>query len=348
MGLPWLDDDHASLQFGSPRIFTHMDGTIVETQLEDLRPECLLMSSTKVQKLMRKTRRSRGRNAEFYVIELTPTAEQPTEFHTGEELTREQRDNFRSLLCEDFLELLQHVDSPLVSRQWDHPVETTGPMKRQWLNRLSPAERAELNRQLKDAVNASLILPIYSEFGSPILFVRKADASIRLCIDYRGLNEVTRKDAYPLLRVDDTLNELKDVNFYTHFDLACGFWQVRVRNQDIHKTAFQTLDGLMEWVAMPFGLCNAPATFHRIINDILREFIHKFVTVYLDDVCKYSCTLHEPLEHMRIVLQRFTEEGLKLRLKKCFFGLQEMEYLGYTMSASKISVSTKKVEAVSY
>jgi hypothetical protein len=219
------------------------------------------MSSTKVQKLMRKTRRSRGRNAEFYVIELTPAAEQPTDFHTGEELTSDLRDNFRSLLYDDFPEILQPVDSPRVSREWDHPIETTGPMRRQRLNRLSPAERVELNRQLKDVVDAGLIRPNYCAFGSPILFVRKADGSLRLCIDYRGLNEVTRKDAYPLPRVDDTLDELKYANFYTHLDLASGFWQVRVRDKDIHKPAFETPDGLMEWVAMPFGLCNALATF---------------------------------------------------------------------------------------
>jgi hypothetical protein len=119
-----------------------------------------------------------------------------------------------------------------------------------------------------------------------------------------------------------------------------------VRDKDIHKTAFQILDGLMEWVAMPFGLCNAQATFQRMTNDILRDFLHKFVTVYLDDVCIYSRTLKKHLEHLRLVLQRFKEEGLELRLQKCFYGLQEMEYSGYTVSASKSSVSTKKVEAV--
>jgi hypothetical protein len=167
-----------------------------------------------------------------------------------------------------------------------------------------------------------------------------------LCIDYRGLNEVTRKDVYPLPRVDDTLDELKDANIYTHLDMASGLWQVRVRDKDIHKTAFQTPNGLMEWVVMPFGLCHAPATFQRMMNDILQDFLHKFVIVYLDDVCIYSRTLEEYLEHLRLVLQRFKEEGLKLRLKKCFFGLQEMEYMGYTVSAGNISVSTKKVEAV--
>jgi hypothetical protein len=95
-----------------------------------------------------------------------------------------------------------------------------------------------------------------------------------MCIDYRGLHEITRKDTYPLPRVDEILDELKDANFYTHLDLACGFWQVRVRDEDIHKTGFQTPNGLMEWVAMPFGMCNALATFQRMMNDNLREFLY--------------------------------------------------------------------------
>jgi hypothetical protein len=120
---------------------------------------------------------------------------------------------------------------------------------------------------------------------TPILFVRKIYGSLRLCIAYRGLNEVLRKNAYPFPRVDGILNELKDANFYTHLDLASGLWQVRVRDQNVHKTAFHTLDGLMEWVAMPFGLCIAPPTVQRMMNDILHDFLHKFASVYLDDVC---------------------------------------------------------------
>jgi hypothetical protein len=181
------------------------------------------MSSSKILKLMRKTRRSRGRNVGFSVIYTSPATEQPAEFHIGEELSAKQREHFRSLLYDDFPELLQPLDSPHVSRQWDHSINMIGPMKRQRLSILSQAERAELNRQLKDALEVGLIRTSHSKFGSPILFVRKVDASLRLRIDYRDLNEITRKDAYPLLRVDDTLDELKDANFYTHFDLAHGF-----------------------------------------------------------------------------------------------------------------------------
>jgi hypothetical protein len=200
-------------------------------------------------------------------------------------------------------------------------------MNRQRLNLLSPPKRVELNLQLKDAVDAGLIRPIYSEFGSPNFFVRKIDGPLRPCIDCLGLNEVTCKVAYSLPLVDDTLDELEDATFYTHLDLASSLWQVRVRDQDIHKKAFQTRNGLMESVAMPFGLFNTPATFQRMMNAILRVFSHKFVTVYFDVVCIFSRTLEEHLEHLRLVMPLFKEEGLKLRLKKCFFGLHEMEYI---------------------
>jgi hypothetical protein len=164
-------------------------------------------------------------------------------------------------------------------------------MKRQRLNTLSHAYRDELNRHLNDAMEARMIRPSYSEFGSPISFVRKADGSLRLCIDYRGLNEVTRKDAYPLPRVDDTLNELNDANFYIHLDLAPGFWQVRVRDHDVHKTAFQTHDGLMEWVVMPFGLCNAPATFQGMMHGILRDF---YISSLLSTSMTFDCLYLHP------------------------------------------------------
>jgi hypothetical protein len=150
------------------------------------------MSYGKIQKLIRKTRRNKGRNPEFYAIHSSPAAEQPAEFHIGEDITAKQRENFRSLLYDDFPELLQQVDSPLLSRHWDHPIDTSGPMKRQRLNMLSHAERTKLKRQLKDAMDARLIRPSHSEFDSPILFVRKVYGSLRLCIDYRGLNELTR------------------------------------------------------------------------------------------------------------------------------------------------------------
>jgi hypothetical protein len=169
------------------------------------------MSTGKVQ-----THRSRGRNVAFYVINVTPA-----EFHNGEKLIAHQRQHFRTILYDDFPELLQPVNSPHVSQQTDHPIELIGPMKCHRLNMLSLAECAEISRKLKDAMEVGSIRPCHNEFGSPNVFVRTNDGSFRLDMDYHGLHEVTLKDAYPLMRVDDTLDELKDASFYTH--LAYGF-----------------------------------------------------------------------------------------------------------------------------
>jgi hypothetical protein len=238
------------------------------------------MSSIKIQKLLRKTRRSRGRKAEFYVIELTSAADQPTEFYIGEELTSDQHHNFRSLLYDDFPELLQPLDSPPLSRQWDHPIETARPMKRQRLNILSSAERTELNRQLKDAVDAGLIRPNYSELGSPILFVRRAHGSLRMCTVALMKLRVKMPTHFRVLTTHSMSLKTQTCTLISTSPHAYGkFEYVTI------ISAFQTSDGLMEWVAMPFGMCNAPATFKRMMNDILRDFINKFVTVYLDDVC---------------------------------------------------------------
>jgi hypothetical protein len=121
-------------------------------------------------------------------------------------------------------------------------------------------------------------------------------------MDYRGLNAIARKDVYPLRYVDDTLDELKDANFCTDLDLASEFWQVRVREKDVHKKAIQTPCGSMDWVAMPLGLFNAPSTFHRMMNEILQDILHKLVKVYLDDVRIHCRTLGEHMEHLRLVL----------------------------------------------
>jgi small nuclear ribonucleoprotein (snRNP)-like protein len=124
--------------------------------------------------------------------------------------------------------------------------------------------------------------------------------------------------------VDDTLDELKDTNFSTHLDLASGLWQVRVREEELHKTTFQTPHSLMEWVAIPFGMCNATTTYQHMMNDTQRDFLHKLVTVYLNDVRVYIRTLEEHLEHLRLVLQCLKEDDLKLRR---FFGLQKSTWV---------------------
>ena len=148
-----------------------------------------------------------------------------------------------------------------------------------------------------------------------------------MCIDYRALNKITVKNRYPLPKIDELLDRLHGARYFTKIDLASGYHQIRVRESDIQKTAFVSRYGSFEYMVMPFGLCNAPATFQRVMNTILREGSDKFVLVFLDDILIYSKTLEEHLEYIRAVLGRLREEKFFGRLHKCDFFRTEVEYL---------------------
>ena len=214
------------------------------------------------------------------------------------------------------------------------------------LYRMPPDELKELKRQLDQLLELGLIRPSTSPFGSPILFVKKKDGSLRLCIDYRGLNKVTIKNRYPLPRVDELLDRLHGAQVFSKIDLVSGYFQVRIAEDDIAKTAFRTRYGHYEFTVMPFGLCNAPATFQRMMNDILREHLDSFVIVYLDDILIYSKTKEEHAAHLRQVLTLLRQNQLYAKASKCEFGMPKTEFLGHIVSADGIATDPKKIKAV--
>ena len=167
-----------------------------------------------------------------------------------------------------------------------------------------------------------------------------------MCIDYQALNKITVKNRYPLPKIDELLDRLHGARYFTKIDLASGYHQIRVRESDIQKTAFVSRYGSFEYMVMPFGLCNAPATFQRVMNTILREGLDKFVLVFLDDILIYSKTLEEHLEHIRAVLGRLREEKFFGRLHKCDFFRTEVEYLGFDVGADGIKPSLSKIKAI--
>ena len=185
--------------------------------------------------------------------------------------------------------------------------------------RLSPKEHEELQAQIEDLLAQGHIRPSTSPYGAPVLFVPKKDGRWRMCVDYRALNRQTIRDRYPLPRIDDLLDRLGKAKHFTTLDLATGYHQIAVKNEDIPKTAFRTQRGQFEFVVMPFGVTNAPATFQRMMNSIFKEELDDFVLVYLDDILIFSETLQEHIEHIKTALEKLRTAKLYARLHKCAF-----------------------------
>jgi hypothetical protein len=211
---------------------------------------------------------------------------------------------------------------------------------------LSEAELQVLDEYLKENLSKGYIQPSSSPAGAPILFVKKRDGSLRLCVDYRGLNKVTVKNRYPLPLIGESLDRLRSATVYTKLDLRSGYNLVRIAEGDEWKTAFRSRYGHYEYHVMPFGLTNAPATFQNLMNDVLRDFLDDFAIVYLDDILIFSRTREEHQRHVRLVLERLRANGLFAKPEKCSFHQDEVEYLGYIVSPAGVKMDPKKVSAV--
>ncbi|XP_052728431.1 uncharacterized protein LOC128195237 [Vigna angularis] len=212
--------------------------------------------------------------------------------------------------------------------------------------RMAPAELVELKKQIEELMDKRFIRPSASPWGAPVLLVKKKDGSSRLCIDYRQLNKLTIKNKYPLPRIDDLLDQLQGACVFSKIDLRSGYHQIRVKEGDIHKTAFRSRYGHYEYVVMPFGVTNAPAIFMDYMNRIFRPYLDKFVVVFIDDILIYSKSFDEHEDHLRIVLGVLREKELYAKKSKCEFWMKEIQFLGHVVSAGGISVDPAKVKAV--
>jgi len=179
-----------------------------------------------------------------------------------------------------------------------------------------------------------------------VLFVKKKDGSLRLCIDYRQLNKLTIKNKYPLPRIDDLFDQLKGAGMFSKIDLRSGYHQLRIKEEDIAKTAFRTRYGHYEFLVMPFGLTNAPAVFMDLMNRVFHSYLDQFMVVFIDDILVYSRDRVEHDKHLRIVLQTLRDKQLYAKLSKCEFWLEEVSFLGHVVSSEGIRVDPKKIEAI--
>ncbi|RVW67492.1 Transposon Ty3-I Gag-Pol polyprotein [Vitis vinifera] len=224
-------------------------------------------------------------------------------------------------------------------------VPGTGPMSKAPY-RMAPVELKELKVQLQELLDKGFIRPSVSPWGAPVLFVKKKDGSMRLCIDYRELNKVTVRNKYPLPRIDDLFDQLQGACVFSKIDLRSGYHQLRVRGEDVPKTAFRTRYGHYEFLVMPFGLTNAPAAFMDLMNRVFKPYLDQFVVVFIDDILVYSRSREEHEGHLSIVLQTLRDKQLYAKLKKCEFWLDRISFLGHVVSNDGISVDPGKVDAV--
>lgn len=192
--------------------------------------------------------------------------------------------------------------------------------------RMAPAELKELKAQLDEMLTKGFIRPSTSPWGAPVLFVRKKDGSLRLCIDYRQLNKLTIKNKYPLPRIDDLFDQLRGAVYFSKIDLRSRYHQLKIKESDIPKTAFRTRYGHYEFLVMPFGLTNAPAAFMDLMNRVFKAHLDQFVIVFIDDILIYSKAEEEHKNHLRIVLQLLKDHQLYAKKSKCDFGCKKSNF----------------------
>ncbi|KAA0036157.1 RNA-directed DNA polymerase-like protein [Cucumis melo var. makuwa] len=211
---------------------------------------------------------------------------------------------------------------------------------------MAPPELAELRKQLDELQNARFIRLSKAPYGAPVLFQKKKDESLRLCIDYRVLNKLTVRNKYPLLIITNLFDSLHGEKYFSKLDLRSGYYQVRIAEGDEPKTTCVTRYGSFEFLVMPFGLTNAPATFCTLMNQVFHEYLDKFVVVYLDDIVVYSTTMEEHRDHLQKVFQKSKENQLYVKREKCFFAQEQINFLGHVIEGGRIGMEEGKIAAI--
>ena len=263
------------------------------------------------------------------------------------ELTAEQK----SEVCNVMLEVEDQFLSPggkTGRTDWDKhgmDMQNNRPSKVGY-RRLPVAKQVIADREVERMLKDDVIEPSNSPWASPIVLVTKKDGSVRFCVDYRKVNELTCKDAYPLPWIDEILDTLGGAQWFCTMDLASGYWQIKMKECDKPKTAFVTRKGLFQFKVMPFGLCNAPATFQRLMEGVLMGFQWEQYLVYLDDIIVFGKTFEETLDRLRWVLNRLKAAGLKLKPSKCRWFQRSVTYLGHVVFGEGIKCDPEKIEKV--
>ena len=342
LGMPWLKSENPHIDFthGTVRVGQHL--LLGDTKSKP--PQVHLLDA---RTMFRTLKTSSVQEVFIATLKADPDSQPVDPLRPQTDLPESSNQKLHEML-QEFRDVFDEPTHLPPVRSHDHHIDLKPGSKppEQRTYRMSPLELQEVQRQLEEYLDRGWIRPSSSPFGAPILFARKKDGTLRMCVDYRALNALSIKNRYPLPRIDELLDQLHGAKWFTALDLWSGYHQVRVRPEDIHKTAFRTRYGHFEFTVLPFGLTNAPATFMALMNDVLRPFLDKFVVVYLDDILIYSKTGSEHLDHVRAVLEALKRHRLHVKLKKCVFAHASIPFLGFLVTSSGVCPDPAKVKAV--
>ena len=265
-------------------------------------------------------------------------------FENKEQLHKPQVDK----LLEVFQDIFQEPTTLPPKRDCDHAInlEPGAPVVNQRNYRMPYNQKNALENITKELIAKGIIRLSNSPYSSPAILVRKRDMTWRLCIDYRKLNLHTIKNKYPILMIEDLLDELHGACIFTKIDLRSGYHQIRMKEEDIVKTAFSTHIGLFEFLVMPFGVTNGPPSFHQLMHSVLGHLLRKCVLFFFDDILIFSKSYKEHLEHLQLVFEALRKHQLYAKISKCTFAQDRVEYLGYVITAAGVSTDPAKVEAI--
>jgi hypothetical protein len=345
LGQSWLSRINPDIDFAANTItFTHRRQRHFWQCLSDSRPTTLKpLSAVQLNRVLRK-----NPSAQVYACYVRQT-EDGVETEIKETTAADAADMTKNIM-KDYEDVFPDKLPPGLppERSVDHRIELepgAKPTSRPDYKKSLP-EYDEMQRQINQMLENGEIQPSVSPYGSPVLFVKKQDGSLRMCIDYRALNKQTVKNRYPLPRIEEMLDRLGKAKYFTKLDLTSGYYQIRIAEEDIYKTAFSTRYGHYEFLVMPFGLTNAPATFQTLMNDIFRPYLDKFIMVYLDDILIFSDTLEDHEKHVRQALAVLRQNKLYCKVSKCEFFQTEVSFLGHVINGDGVKADLRKVQAV--
>lgn len=344
LGMPWLEEANPVVNWRAKTVTIEH-----ESQPHVLSAEVSTHLLSEVE-LRRSVRRNQVESVSLIYANDDSCRADPPSRAAEANVVADEADELRRKVMHEFRDVFPD-DLPAglpPARDVDHRIELvpgSSPPNRPTY-RMSPPELDELKKQLEQLTDSGFIQPSKSPFGAPILFVKKKDGSMRMCVDYRALNSITVKNSYPLPRIDELFDRLQGAKVFSKIDLRSGYHQIRIQPDDVAKTAFRTRYGHFEFLVLPFGLTNAPATFMHLMHQIFRPLLDKFVLVFLDDILIFSRDLVEHQRHVVQVLELLRKHKLFAKESKCELFRRRVEFLGHVVDADGLHMMDDKVKAM--